>query len=96
MTELPPGPATTASITGTPGVGGSSQDLLVGWGDLAGGDRVEVVRPGLPVESGVVDQVMSDGSVVWLWMDDGRGRTMLLAGDGLCLRRMEPNIRDLR
>jgi hypothetical protein len=96
VTELPPGPATMGSSNSTPAVDGSSRDLLGRWGDLAGGDRVEVVRAGLPVESGVVDQVMSDGSVVWLWMDDGRGRTMLLAGDGLCLRRTEPNIRDLR
>lgn len=84
------------SSTITAGIDGSSQDLSGRWGDLVGGDRVEVVRVGFPVESGVVDQVMSDGSVVWLWMDDGRGRTMLLAGDGLCLRRTGPNVPDIR
>jgi hypothetical protein len=96
VTGLPPGSATKGSSARTAGVDGSSQDLLGRWDDLVGGDRVDVVRAGLPVESGVVDQVMSDGSVVWLWMDDGRGRTMLLAGDGLCLRRTEPNVPDDR
>ena len=92
MTGPRPGLANAESIAVTGGLAGNSQDCLGLWGGLVGGERVEIVREGLPAEFGIVDAVMPDGSVVWLWMDSGRGRTMLLAGDGLCLRRTEPHV----
>ncbi|BCW35857.1 hypothetical protein StoSoilA2_19130 [Arthrobacter sp. StoSoilA2] len=36
---------------------------------------------------GTVDAFMSDGSTVWIWMNGGHGRVMLLSDDGYCLRR---------
>jgi hypothetical protein len=44
------------------------------------GDRVAFDADGF-VGSGVVDDVMPDGSVMWVWPDDGMGRRMLCVSD---------------
>lgn len=49
------------------------------------GDRV-VFEAGGIAGSGVIDDVMPDGSVVWVWPDDAMGRKMLFAADALSVR----------
>ncbi|MDQ1594617.1 MAG: hypothetical protein QOH40_1173 [Arthrobacter pascens] len=49
------------------------------------GDRV-VFEAGGIAGSGVIDDVMPDGSVVWVWPDDAMGRKMLFAADVLSVR----------
>jgi hypothetical protein len=90
MTGPTPGTDRLGAVSGAEGGDGNRQDLLNGWSDLIGGDRVEVVRAGFPVEFGVVDAVMPDGSIVWLWMDGGRGRAMLFSSDGIGLHPTGP------
>lgn len=43
------------------------------------GSRI-LVRRGSWEFTGVVDQMMPDGSGLWVWQDGGQGRIMLLAG----------------
>lgn len=52
------------------------------------GDRV-VFEAGGIAGSGVIDDVMPDGSVVWVWPDDAMGRKMLFAADALSVRHEE-------
>ncbi|WP_138416744.1 hypothetical protein [Sinomonas gamaensis] len=41
------------------------------------GDRVLFDAPGLRKGTGTIDAAMADGSIVWVWPDDGMGRKML-------------------
>jgi hypothetical protein len=41
--------------------------------------------------SGVVDDVMHDGSVVWIWPDDAMGRKMLSVADSVVVAFEEPS-----
>ena len=50
------------------------------------GDRVTFDGEGLR-GSGVIDAVMPDGSVVWVWTDDAMGRKMLCTADGVLVKR---------
>jgi hypothetical protein len=53
------------------------------WKQLRQGDRVRVLfRPGLEA-SGVVDAMTVDHTAVWVYLDGGRGRTLLHCGDGV-------------
>ena len=54
------------------------------------GDRV-VFEAGGIAGSGVIDDVMPDGSVVWVWPDDAMGRKMLFAADALSVRHEDPS-----
>lgn len=56
-------------------------------GTLVPGERVEFQVLGNVTGTGVVDAFMPDGSVVWLWLDQGLGRVMILAGECFFLRR---------
>lgn len=58
-------------------------------GTLVPGERLEFQIPGNITGTGTVDAVMPDGSVVWLWLDHGLGRIMILAGECYFLRRFE-------
>ena len=49
------------------------------------GDRVVFESEGT-AGSGVIDDLMPDGSVVWVWPDDAMGRKMLYAADALSVR----------
>lgn len=53
------------------------------WKALRQGDRVRVfLSPGFET-GGVVDAITPDKTVVWVNLDDGRGRTLLHCGDGV-------------
>lgn len=54
-------------------------------GGYAAGDRVVFEADGLS-RSGVIDDIMPDGSVVWVWPDDAMGRKMLCATDDVSVR----------
>ena len=49
------------------------------------GDRVVFESEGITA-SGVIDDAMPDGSVVWVWPDDAMGRKMLFAADAQSVR----------
>jgi hypothetical protein len=49
------------------------------------GDRVVFELEGI-AGTGVIDDAMPDGSVVWVWPDDAMGRKMLFAADALSVR----------
>jgi hypothetical protein len=49
------------------------------------GERVVFQSDGI-AGSGVIDDIMPDGSVVWVWRDDAMGRKMLFAADALSVR----------
>jgi hypothetical protein len=40
--------------------------------------------------AGVIDDVMHDGSVVWIWPDDAMGRKMLCIADAVVVACEEP------
>ena len=58
------------------------------------GDRV-VFEAGGIAGSGVIDDVMPDGSVVWVWPDDAMGRKMLFAADALSVRHEDASHKPL-
>jgi hypothetical protein len=41
--------------------------------------------------AGVIDDVMHDGSVVWVWPDDAMGRKMLCVADAVVVACEEPS-----
>lgn len=49
------------------------------------GDRVVFETDGI-AGSGVIDDAMPDGSVVWVWTDDAMGRKMLCDTEALSVR----------
>jgi len=49
------------------------------------GDLVVFEADGI-AGSGVIDDAMPDGSVVWVWTDNAMGRKMLYAADALSVR----------
>ena len=53
--------------------------------DYGVGDRVVFEAEGV-TGSGVIDDLMPDGSVVWVWSDNALGRKMLFAADALSVR----------
>jgi hypothetical protein len=52
------------------------------------GDRVVFEWEGI-AGTGVIDDTMADGSVVWVWPDDAMGRKMLYAADALSVRHQD-------
>ncbi|MFF1831068.1 hypothetical protein [Paenarthrobacter sp. NPDC058040] len=44
------------------------------WPEISAGDAVEVITRGR-ILLGTVDCIMPDGSIFWLWQNDGSGRT---------------------
>ncbi|MGX9898777.1 hypothetical protein ACW0JT_00855 [Arthrobacter sp. SA17] len=40
--------------------------------------------------AGIIDDVMHDGSIVWIWRDDGMGRKMLSVVDAVVVTCEEP------
>lgn len=55
------------------------------WRTLSGGDRVKIIFGGGYSRSGTVDVRMSDGSTVWIILDDGMGRVAVSEGDQAAL-----------
>ena len=62
----------------------------VSWASLTKGEWVEVDCGEFVNHRGVVDDVTDDGSVLWLWREDGRGRTLYLQSDGHAVHRTNP------
>lgn len=58
------------------------------WLTLKAGDRVQISHDGSATCNGSVDTLMPDGSVVWIWQDNGLGRTMVVPGERFGLRRL--------
>lgn len=55
---------------------------------LRAGDRVQIIHNGQVSGAGSIDALMDDGSVVWLWQDNGLGRMMVVPGEGTRLMRL--------
>jgi hypothetical protein len=53
---------------------------------LSTGDRVVFETDGFG-GAGIVDDAMPDGSVIWVWTDDGMGRRMICTKDGASIAR---------
>lgn len=67
----------TSVIASTPSVQRHSQgQKRLSWTDIGAGDSVEVIARGR-ILSGIVDCIMQDGSIFWLWQSDGSGRTAI-------------------
>jgi hypothetical protein len=60
---------------------GSSEKLCLDWKTLQGGELVDIMFSDGNTGTGLVDAVMPDGTLIWLWMDNGQGRTLLLSED---------------
>lgn len=58
---------------------------------LKAGDRISLEYPHGAATAGVVDEHTADYSVVWVHLDHGQGRTMLLADDGVSVVR-QPSV----
>lgn len=54
-----------------------------GWEHLSPGDKVQVVRMGIQEGTATIDAVMPDRSVLWILMNNGMGRTMVLQTDDI-------------
>ncbi len=59
------------------------------WVSLEKHDRVTVHRGWESRFSGTVDVVAEDGTVFWVWGDEGRGRFAVHAGDHVSVSRTE-------
>lgn len=57
------------------------------WVYLNPGDEVVVQRVGHSAYPGYVDDINEDASVFWVWLDDGRGRILVQAGDDSIIMR---------
>lgn len=67
---------------------GSTKEPCLDWESLKGGEMVEILfRNGITV-TGLVDIVMPDHSLIWLWMDNGQGRTMVRREDAARIKRI--------
>lgn len=53
------------------------------WEHFSPGDKVQVVRMGMQERSAMIDAVMPDRSVLWILMNNGMGRTMVLQTDDI-------------
>jgi hypothetical protein len=42
--------------------------------------------------AGIIDAAMHDGSIVWIWPDDGMGRKMLCVADAVVITCEEPGL----
>lgn len=69
----------------TPASGVSNEE----WSSFEKDDRVTVKRAWDPLFSGSVDVVAPDGSVFWVWGDEGRGRFAVHSGDDVRVWRSE-------
>lgn len=58
------------------------------WKFFNEGERVEVIHNGKATGTGTIDAVMADGTAVWLRMENGGGRVILLADDGYDLLKV--------
>jgi hypothetical protein len=63
------------------------------WRNYIPGDRVRILRKGHSQAVGRVDDLMPDGSVVWVVQENGMGRTMVLPDEGVSLRRVSKDDR---
>ena len=52
------------------------------WQQIAPGDHVLIENTGTLPETGRIDSKTSDGNVIWVHLDHGRGRRMFLRQDG--------------
>jgi hypothetical protein len=57
------------------------------WVYLNPGDEVVVQRVGRSPYQGWVDDINDDASVFWVWLNDGRGRILVHAGDDSIIMR---------
>ena len=70
-----------------------AREPVANWATLSPAEEVEIRRNGRTVAAGCVDMRASDGSVIWLIQDGGRGRALFLQGDGVTVfRRARRNI----
>ena len=53
------------------------------------GNYVGLISRGRMIAKGWVDMVSADGTTAWVWLDGGRGRRMVHAGDGIGLMVLE-------
>ncbi|MEV8148118.1 hypothetical protein AB0O52_08205 [Arthrobacter sp. NPDC080073] len=49
------------------------------------GNYVGLISRGRMIARGWLDMVSADGTTAWVWLDSGRGRRMVHAGDGISL-----------
>lgn len=57
------------------------------WGEVSPGHQVSLYKKGQGHFHGRVDDVTSDGSIVWVHLAGGRGRRMFARADGYRLTR---------
>jgi hypothetical protein len=53
------------------------------------GNYVGLISRGRMIAKGWMDMVSADGTTAWVWLDSGRGRRMVHAGDGIGLMVLE-------
>lgn len=61
---------------------------------LAPGRPIELIRDGSCIGRGVIDDVMSDGSAFWIWLD-GAGRRLIHRSDGLSVLELTDQSKEL-
>ncbi|GAA5194481.1 hypothetical protein GCM10023346_22030 [Arthrobacter gyeryongensis] len=66
--------------------------LMTRWKYLWCGEFVELRREGREIDSGWVDDVSPDGTVMWIHLTTGRGRIMIHVNDGLDVWRVDTRI----
>ncbi|MGO4145713.1 LacI family DNA-binding transcriptional regulator [Paenarthrobacter sp. YAF11_1] len=55
------------------------------WHEIPRGMPVHVLVHGQVVGTGTIDDAMPDGSAVWIWLEDGAGRTMIEQKPGVLI-----------
>lgn len=58
------------------------------WVSLTQGDRVQIRCQGKVMGCGTVDTLTPDGTAIWLWLEYGLGRVMVLPAEGFRLFRL--------
>ncbi|WAH97371.1 hypothetical protein [Arthrobacter sp. MMS18-M83] len=62
------------------------------WKYLWREEFVELRREGREIDSGWVDDVSPDGTIMWIHLTTGRGRVMIHVNDGLDVWRVDTRI----
>ena len=58
------------------------------WIHLNSGDRVLIQRAGEYLNTGHIDDINEDATVIWVWLDHGRGRILVHEGDKAVIRKL--------
>lgn len=55
------------------------------WSHIPSGTHIHLATPGSTIIGGLVDECMTDGSALWVWLDHGQGRKLIHRSDDVTI-----------